>query len=559
MKPFSTLILTACLVIFTAGTHAAEPKPNPNYHPGTTDNTALANAERRPAANPYPMPLGVDDAGAQKAIFQDPRMAEAFETIGFDFLMFHLHAENTVELNGLSDWAKRTSHDFILNQENTSRPPGDPTFYRQPGFFYQPAKEFLARAIASQHFLGVCYDEAEHWVNQGVWITGHNKPFAPHFHDAESETVAQAYAGNLYNLQTLMQSNYPGFATPASGRTGPIVCTEHVFPAMFHVFARAGISPMPKLLKETVTPVAAGLALGCVRQYGTKYWPCLDLWGPTLPALSYPNHSPAELSSALLFAYWTGAERAYIENFNYQGSLYSVTNNHVQLSAWGEAVRVFKHDYLPFNPRAIRAEDFAPEIVILRFPDTDWGQISTSYTRTNLYGASNLIRDWQTSYWIRIWHVISHGTIPTNGLNWNAGFTIPYRFFFPANNVAVYDHLAADPKLFATAKLVFLTGKEISPICQNTLSGLVNRGLTVVTPSYLVPLGMKLGGEVVKVYPTGLGRWIVTDQVDNNAVATLLRPFLGSPDQMRFVFGRTEVIFRQDVKGNLTVEQSPLP
>jgi len=81
----------------------------------------------------------------------------------------------------------------------------------------------------------------------------------------------------------------------------------------------------------------------------------------------------------------------------------------------------------------------------------------------------------------------------------------------------------------------------------------------VVTPSYLAPLGMKLGGEVVKVYPTGLGRWIVTDQVDNNAVATLLRPFLGSPDQMRFVFGRTEVIFRQDVKGNLTVEQSPLP
>ena len=150
-------------------------------------------------------------------------------------------------------------------------------------------------------------------------------------------------------------------------------------------------------------------------------------------------------------------------------------------------------------------------------------------------------------------------TIPTNGLNWNAGFTIPYRFFFPANNVAVYDHLAADPKLFATAKLVFLTGKGISPMCQDTLNGLVSHGLTVVTPAYLAPPGMPLGGEVVKVYPTGLGRWIVTDQVDNSAVAPLLQPFLGSPDQMRFVFGQTEVIFRQDGKGNLTVEQSPRP
>ena len=506
-----------------------------------------------------PMLLGVDDAGANKPIFQDTRMAEAFEVIGFDFLMSHLYAGNEMAgMEGLVGWAKQTGHDFILNQENASRPPGDPTFYHKPGLFYQPSAEFLAHAAEGQHLLGVCYDEAEHWVNQGVWITGNQGRFAPHFHDAEGETLAQAYAGNLYNLQMLMRRNYSTFAKPANGKPRPIVCTEHVFPAMFPVFARAGISPLPKLLKETITPVTTAMALGCVRQYGTQYWPCLDLWGPTSPP-HFPNHTPAELSDALLFAYWTGAPRTYVENFNYSNSLYRIVDGQVQLSAWGEAVRQFRRDYLPTHPRTICAEDFAPEIIIVRFPDTDWGQIKTGCTRLCLYGASNLKPDEQTRYWIHIWRVLSHNTIPREGLNWNAGFKIPYRFFFPANNVAVYDHLASDPKLFATAKLVFLTGKEISPECLRTLTTLVHQGLTVVTPPHLAPAGLIHGqGEVLKEYPVGRGRWIVTDQVDHEDVVAKLRPYLGRSDQMRFVFGQTEVIFRTDINGALQVEKNHL-
>lgn len=512
-------------------------------------------------ANPNPMPLGVDDAGSKTSVFKDAHTAEAFETIGFDFIMYHLYSDASAEqaVDGLIEWAGRTGHDFILNQECASRPQGDPDVYQKGGFFYQPDGDAFARAVGSGHLLGVCYDEAEHWVNQGVWITGGGKPFAPHFYDAEGDSLSQAYEGNVRNLQTLMRRNYKQFSVPGSGEKDlPVVCTEHVFPSMFHVFARAGLSPMPKLLKETITPVAAAMALGCVRQYGTQYWPCLDLWGPSDPP-KYPNHSPAELSSALLFAYWTGAQRAYVENFNYQDSLYRVVEDRVQLSAWGDAVRRFRNDYLPTHPRTIRAEEFAPEIVIVRFPDTDWGQVETGCTRFCLYGASNLEPDEQTRYWIRIWHVISHGTIPSEGLNWNAPVKIPYRLFFPANNIAVYDHLASDPRLFASAKLVFLAGKETSPACLATLPALVEKGLVVVTPSYLAPKGLVLAkGKVMKEYASGLGRWIVTDQVDHPDVVALLQPYLGSPDQMRFVFGRSEVVFREDADGTLEVEVSPV-
>ncbi|MCF7864860.1 MAG: hypothetical protein K9L89_08725, partial [Kiritimatiellales bacterium] len=77
---------------------------------------------------------------------------------------------------------------------------------------------------------------------------------------------------------------------------------------------------------------------------------------------------------------------------------------------------------------------------------------------------------------------------------------------------------------------------------------------------HLAPHGVTLSkGEVMKEYSHGQGRWIVTDQVDHPDVVALLQPYLGSPDQMRFVFGRTEIVFRADASGMLQVDQTPLP
>jgi len=192
----------------------------------------------------------------------------------------------------------------------------------------------------------------------------------------------------------------------------------------------------------------------------------------------------------------------------------------------------------------IRIEDFAPEIIIIRFEDSDWGQVQRSYTRQNLYGADNLRPDEQTRYWAKIWHVISHGQIPAHGLTWHADYTIPYRFFFPANNVAVYDHLADRPELFASARLVFLTGKLISPRCMATLRGLVEGGLTVVAPSHLAPAGMSVDASAPYMeYPVGKGRWVICDDVTADPVRRLLAPYLGRGDELRYVFGRREVIF----------------
>jgi hypothetical protein len=508
----------------------------------------LRPAAAAPADNP--MPVGVDEAGGAKWIYDDPLASEAFERMGCQFVMKHFWGEPSIDdVDRLDRWAAPHGYGWLINQEvaTAAHQPGDPAVYRRPGGFFQPPRAFVERCAASPRFLGFCYDECEHWICNGAGVTAGGK-FQPHFFDAEGQSLDEAYEGNLFNLQTLMARVYPGFAAAAHQHGGrPVVGTENVFPILQHLFARAGLVQFPKLLKETVTPVTLAMSMGAAKQYGVQNWTSIDLWWHG----QYPGHNPEELRSALLIAYWTASERTYIENLTMHGSLWAPKDGHAELSALGEVTRQFVREYLPAHPRPIHFEDFAPEVIIVRFPDSDWGQEHPGpWIRRNLYGASNLVPDDDTRYWLKIWHVLSHDTIPLAALNYNTPLGIPYRVFFPANNVAVYDHRAADPKLYAAARLVFLTGKEVDPACLATLQTLVAKGLTVVTRRKLAPPELAaVGASGYEVHPVGAGRWIVTDDVMLPAVRALLAPYLGRPDELRYVFGADEVVFTASEDG----------
>jgi hypothetical protein len=81
----------------------------------------------------------------------------------------------------------------------------------------------------------------------------------------------------------------------------------------------------------------------------------------------------------------------------------------------------------------------------------------------DLYGAASLQPDARTRAWLGAWHLLSHQAIPASGLTWHAGYGFPYRLFFPANNVAVYDHTAAAPDLYRHARLILLCGVTLPP------------------------------------------------------------------------------------------------
>lgn len=497
------------------------------------------------------MLLGVDSAGSTKPVYNDTKAQQAFEALDFDFLSHHVRNWRPLveDVHRLDAWARGTGHAYVVNTEGAWATQGSPGSYDKPGKLFQMPRELFEFCLNSPYFLGLCYDEAAHCVLDGGWESiNHKGRYAPFLHDASGETLEAAYAGNFNNLKQLMSGCTPGLAARARSGKGPVVLAELVLPVMHHVFARAGIALAPKYLKESISPVQAAMTLGAVKEYHVPCWACLDLWWQG----RYPGHTPEELESALLLAYWTGAECTYIENFAYRGSLYSATETGIKLSALGRVARDFKQQYMPRHPRRLRARDFAPTIVIVRFPDTDWGQQKTgTWISGNLYGAPGLKGDAETRDWLRIWHIISHGQIPQIALSYNnPRMGDAFKFFCPTNNVAVYDHLASDPTLFASAKLVFLTGKLVSPECLATLARLVKeRGLTVVTPKRLLPAEyaarLPVGKRPVPStrLRVGHGCWLVAEDVTAPEVVALLKHYLGAPDQLRFVFGKTEVVF----------------
>ena len=506
----------------------------------------------------YGMPLGVDDAGTKKSIVSDPVMAQAFEDMGFDFLMAHIWRRNApgtkrglTHIAALNNWASETGHGYIINQENSARLKGNHPEFRRPGFFFQPTPDWLAACLSSPHFKGVCYDEAEHWITNGVDVTYGARAedeFRPHFLDAEGLTLAEAYEGNLHNLNVLREKQF-GFAS-ASWRSldKPMIRTEHVFPSLFPLFGRVGIAPHPKFLKESALPVAAAVALGACLQYEVPYVPCLDLAGPKASRASrkeWPHHTPEELHSALLFSYWTGAHAAYIENMNYKDSLYRVIDGKPELTAWGRVARDFQRDYMPQNPRRVLAQQLKPSIAIVRFPDSDWGQVKRGHNiRQNLYGASNLVPDGTTRAWCHVWRLLTHDVLPGTGLTWHApGFGMRYRLFMPANNVVVYDHLAADPKLYESAQLVFLLGTQVPAKTMRTVEAFVRNGGVAATVPRLAPTAIRQQfGKGATIVPEGRGKWVLFTDAADPLLKKALAPYLGSPDELRYRFGDTDII-----------------
>lgn len=123
--------------------------------------------------------------------------------------------------------------------------------------------------------------------------------------------------------------------------------------------------------------------------------------------------------------------------------------------------------------------------------------------------------------------------------------------------------LAADSALFKSARLVFLAGKEISPQCLVTLERLVRQeGLCVATPPRLAPMRLRNHNTAAPFSEIrdGKGCWILTADVTRPEVVHRLEPFLGRPDQLRYVFGRTEVIFSQpNPAGTVVVNLRELP
>jgi hypothetical protein len=489
----------------------------------------------------------------------------AMDSLGVDFAVWHYHTRNLTVKEGaqkmvkLVETARKENLKVVVNVEegnfdlNIAGADGVSMIRKSDNtHLYQFPDEILKSLNAPDVIWGIQYDELEHSQitrNMSISIEHPDKELAC-LVETTGMTFKEADSAVYEGAKDLYKSIHK-FGIPH-------VYTEHVWPVLFHNFAKAGLTPVYKQMKEGWSNIWAAAAMGAAIQYDKELWACLDFWHGS----KFPGHSAESLSSNLLFAYWAGVDKAYVEGMG-KHTYQLDQNGRVNLLARGAAFRNFAKDYVPRNKRNYTFRDFEPEIAIIRFDDTAWGQgddvfttvkstksgslQSRLYWKDFLFGAYNLKTSAESEEWIRAWHSITHGATHEKSLSWNAANIYhgrDYRCFAPANAPIVFDQ-EVKPEHLQSVKLAFLCGLFMSENTLSNVNGLVKRGLVTVTSARFVPahIAKKYKGGT-RVFADGKGKWIVTDDMAGKEVQKHIKPFIGNDNQITMKFkGDRKIVF----------------
>jgi len=534
----------------------------------------LAQGDSRAAV---PVRLGVDDAGsyhwnvARKNPLEYPAFFKALDDLGARFVVMHFRpvrnaGEDNSRLTGRRleaiDQAMRDHGlEYTLNVELSNFlprleiTPGVNEFDHPGGLHrWDLRMEWLSAVLpparpAPAALVAVTYDECEHMILSNNKFS--NSPKAsfdqPFLVNTHGMPLATAYDRLVAEARALREEHYENRIR---------LQTEQVWPDLFHIFARAGWTITPKLLKENISSAVMSIALGAAIQYqsaGTSLWASPDLWYLD----RYPGHSPQALRSALLTAYWLGAETIYVENLDFhkhsprhpqadpEGSLVVWSReDQYKLTSHGRIVRDFYKNYVPRNPRRIRWQDYDPRVAIIRLPDGGWGQVGAgpghgeSPSRNRLLGNREMPLDEPASEWLHIWPILTHGVARPGAISLGNPLVYPKQneaYFAPIDSVAVFDHNVRAP-LLARVDCMIVCGHALSAETFQAVRDRVAAGATCIIARRLYTLYAKdhLPGD-----------WLIVDDFKDPQIARKLTPFLGPPDVARFRFKNKIVEFRK--------------
>ena len=398
-----------------------------------------------------------------------------------------------------------------------------------------PNPAFIRALAENGDLLGVCYDEFDYALsarNLSMWL-GNKRSFGAHcFIPLKTkDPVVQGEA---------ISSSLGDYVKEIKAAGAPAFAGEHVFPIMYHTFARSGMIPSFKAMKENPTNLQFAVAAGAALEYGRPLWSCVDLWYRQ----RFPGHSPEELYYNLLFCYLAGVDLAYVE------SAPALVKDGV-LSPHGRAYADFIKEYKG-KARTRRAADYRPQIGVLRCDDAWWGQ-NTFWDR-GLFGIGRLRPDDRSREWIRVIDMLTFGQSGKKSFNLNridATLLKKHRSFVPVNALAVFDDRPGK-EVLSSLKLVFLCGLRIAPQTMESIKTLVREnGLIAVCPPRFLPSDLwLLRGRRYAEIPDGKGQWIVAEDPADERVLKRIRPLLGEPDEIRLPFAGSTVRLNIQNEGN---------
>lgn len=491
---------------------------------------------------------GVDDAGTPGRLFTHPKGKEILAEFRFNFLVTHpilrpTRWQTRQDIRSMDQWCQEADIDWVANLESPNfrkeyiDDSGQSWFNRPDGrHFWLFPDELLKEFGMCERLWGFMYDEASHMQNCRNKIAGLDAPwiFDPEGHTLES--AAKGFTDAVREIEEL------------HARHGIRLSTEHVFPVLFHSFARAGWTAGTKILKENWSPAYLACALGAAFQYDTEFWVTPDLWCLG----QYPGHSPNAYASALLLAYHMGADGIYTENLAYNGkgdgegmgSLVKLTPDDYELTKHGKVAKRFANEYMPNTPRRYSFRDIKPRVAIIRQPDACWGQ-SDSWLPDMLFGHKEWRSNATTEAWLKIWHLLSRGVISEHSLSWHntkLRRAQPYQLFAPLDGVVVYDHYVGKKHLEGV-EVIFLTGLGLSDETQDAVRQSVAEGATCVALPDLLPEAVRQETGENGELRMGTGLWVATTDFLAPHVKKRVQHVIPENDEIRYRFGDRLVVF----------------
>ena len=454
--------------------------------------------------------------------------ADRAAELGVDFCDLHFGGKEEILLPALEACDRRGTQ-YVLNFEHA--PPG-----------WVPSPRLKAELECHPGFLGFLLDEADHMQINAHW------PVIDYYGYDDQHYLAETDGLDLFRAQQAVYRSLEKYKA-ACQVAGKAVAVEYLFPVMMHTAARAGHHLSPKILKETCGPIMLSVAMGAARQYGVPFWVDVDYWWHNETI----GHSAERFRSALLLAYWSGADRIYVEG----GAAYS--NAHPVGQAIEATYKEFLREYVPAHPRPYSWRDFRPQIGIVRFDDTcfDERQKYLGEYPGPLYG--HVPAGPENVEWLNIWSLLSHGFVRTDSAShqWEARRFGSRTLFVPLHNVAVFDHEAGYETL-AGLRLIFLTGALISPDTLAAVQRCVEQGATCILPPRLASPGSDSAriSEITAI-PQGQGQWLVVPEFYrlhyecfcggpvNPILRRILKPLCGDGDHLAYDFGHWQARFAQ--------------
>ena len=476
---------------------------------------------------------------------------QLLDDLGADFYLHHVMPDLQGQQQMIKDVSAAGLQVVLGNEYGNINGPyaGETNRYDLPD-------QAVADAADAGVLAGVLYDEPEHLqMNAGQY---RKDAFLPHFGSTEGLDAA----GAERQLVKIIGDQVQKLQRAAEATDGEVpVLAEQVFPVMFHTLARAGMTPCPKVMKESFQPLQLATALGAALQYGRQLWICADLWGPDIGpwftrAPGFPGHSPAEYAAALRMAYLFGPTHLFTENVDvlarYDGDRFHRTE-------FGEVWAEFVRDFVPAHPLAWTFRDARPSTVLIHAEDSNFGR------GIRPFGDRTRTADERSNSIFQAWHLLSRGTIPRHGSCLHIdGFPSPRKqlnqvarpdfpldsgvpqgepattvhpLFHAATNTVVYDEAVTHDQL-GPAELIMVAGSRLPEQTLRLVRARAEAGATVVIADWLT------SAEWSDNRRLGEGQWIVTDQLDGDDAREAVDPLLGPADLWTQRFGNSEVHFR---------------